>query len=89
MPALKIWRVPVSVSMTALVFNTTHDIISLLFYRAVKTLYHAGLVVEPSGAAAFAALQANKIPNLSPESNVVVLVTGGNVTPEELCDLIS
>lgn len=57
--------------------------------RAVKTLYHAGLVVEPSGAAAFAALQANKIPNLSPESNVVVLVTGGNVTPEELCDLIS
>lgn len=75
--------------MTALMFNTTHDNISLLFYRAVKTLYHAGLVVEPSGAAAFAALQANKIPNLSPESNVVVLVTGGNVTPEELCDLIS
>lgn len=87
MPALKIWQE--LVSMTALVFNTTNDNISLLFYRAVKTLYHAGLVVEPSGAAAFAALQANKIPNLSPESNVVVLVTGGNVTPEELCDLIS
>lgn len=87
MPALKIWQE--LVSMTALVFNTTNDNISLPFYRAVKTLYHAGLVVEPSGAAAFAALQANKIPNLSPESNVVVLVTGGNVTPEELCDLIS
>lgn len=58
-------------------------------FRAVKTLFHAGLVVEPSGAAAFAALQANKIPDLSPGSNVVVMVTGGNVTPEELCDLLS
>ena len=55
----------------------------------MKTLFHAGLVVEPSGAAAFAALQTNKIPDLSPGSNVVVMVTGGNVTPEELCDLIS
>jgi len=56
---------------------------------AVKTFFQAGLVVEPSGAAAFAALQANKIPDLLPGSNVVVMVTGGNVTPEELCDLIS
>ena len=55
----------------------------------MKTFFHAGLVVEPSGAAAFAALQANKIPNVMPESNVVVMVTGGNITPEELCDLIS
>jgi len=56
---------------------------------AVKTFFHAGLVVEPSGAAAFAALQANKIPDVMPGSNVVVMVTGGNITPEELCDLIS
>ena len=55
----------------------------------MKTFFQAGLVVEPSGAAAFAALQANKIPDLLPGSNVVVMVTGGNVTPEELCDLIS
>ncbi|XP_058949463.2 L-threonine ammonia-lyase isoform X1 [Pocillopora verrucosa] len=57
--------------------------------RAVKTFYQAGLVVEPSGAAAFAALQANKIPDLSEGSNVVAIVTGGNVTPEELCDLMN
>ena len=61
----------------------------VFYYRAVKTFFQAGLVVEPSGAAAFAALQANKIPDLLPGSNVVVMVTGGNVTPEELCDLIS
>lgn len=56
--------------------------------RAVKTFYKAGLVVEPSGAAAFAALQSDKIPDLLPGSNVVVMVTGGNVTTEELCDLV-
>jgi len=55
----------------------------------VKTFFYAGLVVEPSGAAAFAALQANKIPDVMPGSNVVVMVTGGNITPEELCHLIS
>lgn len=56
---------------------------------AVKTFFYAGLVVEPSGAAAFAALQANKVPAVMPGSNVVVMVTGGNITPEELCHLIS
>ncbi|XP_068714686.1 L-threonine ammonia-lyase-like isoform X2 [Montipora foliosa] len=57
--------------------------------RAVETFFHTGLVVEASGAAAFAALQSNKIPDLSPESKVVVIVTGGNITPKELCDIIS
>ena len=57
-------------------------------HRAVKTFYQAGLVVEPSGAAAFATLQSDKIPDLLPGSNVVVMVTGGNVTTEELCDLV-
>ncbi|PFX13203.1 uncharacterized protein LOC111346337 [Stylophora pistillata] len=56
---------------------------------AVKTFYQAGLVVEPSGAAAFAALQANKIPDASEGSNIVAIVTGGNITPEELCDLMN
>ena len=59
------------------------------WHSAVKTFFYAGLVVEPSGAAAFAALQANKIPDVMPGSNVVVLVTGGNITPEELYNLIS
>lgn len=55
----------------------------------MKTFFYAGLVVEPSGAAAFAALQANKIPAVMADSNVVVMVTGGNIIPEELCNLIS
>lgn len=57
--------------------------------RAVKTFFNTGLVVEPSGAAAFAALQSNKIPDLSLESCVVAIVTGGNITPEELMDIYS
>ncbi|KAK2571529.1 Serine racemase [Acropora cervicornis] len=57
--------------------------------RAVKTFFNTGLVVEPAGAAAFAALQSNKIPDLSPESCVVAIVTGGNITPEELMDIYS
>ncbi|XP_015753704.1 PREDICTED: L-threonine ammonia-lyase-like [Acropora digitifera] len=57
--------------------------------RAVKTFFNTGLVVEPAGAAAFAALQSRKIPDLSPESCVVAIVTGGNVTPEELMDIYS
>ncbi|XP_029201624.2 L-threonine dehydratase catabolic TdcB-like isoform X1 [Acropora millepora] len=56
---------------------------------AVKTFFNTGLVVEPAGAAAFAALQSSKIPDLSPESCVVAIVTGGNITPEELMDIYS
>ncbi|XP_077987244.1 serine racemase-like isoform X4 [Glandiceps talaboti] len=56
--------------------------------KAVKTLYGAGLVVEPSGAAAFAALQNNKIPDVEGKK-VVVVLTGGNVTPQELCKYVT
>ena len=49
---------------------------------ASRTLYRKGLVVEPAGAASFAALIFNKIPNLY--GNVVAVVTGGNATPLEL-----
>ena len=59
----------------------------LIFSRAVKMLYHAGLVVEPSGAAAFAALLSKKVPN-SAGRNIVVFITGGNITPEELFHLM-
>ena len=55
--------------------------------RAVKTLYHAGLVVEPSGAAAFAALLAEKVPN-TVGCKIVVFITGGNVTPDELSAIV-
>ncbi|XP_013414790.1 uncharacterized protein LOC106176801 [Lingula anatina] len=54
---------------------------------AVAALYNAGLKVEPSGAAAFAALMAGKVPDFEGK-NVVVVLTGGNVTPEELCQLL-
>ena len=53
----------------------------------MKTLYHAGLVVEPSGAAAFAALLAKKVPN-TVGCKIVVFITGGNVTPDELSGIV-
>ena len=42
-----------------------------------------GLVVEPSGAAAVAAVLSNKVPDIEGKK-VVAFITGGNVTPEEL-----
>ncbi|XP_070557862.1 phenylserine dehydratase-like [Ptychodera flava] len=52
--------------------------------QAVRTLYHGGLVVEPSGAAAFAALQNHKIPDTRGKK-VVIVLTGSNMSPQELC----
>uniref|UniRef100_A0A8C6KBL8 L-serine deaminase n=1 Tax=Nothobranchius furzeri TaxID=105023 RepID=A0A8C6KBL8_NOTFU len=52
---------------------------------AVSTLYRAGLVVEPSGSAAFAALVTNKIPNLEGK-NVVCILSGGNIGKDELAN---
>ncbi|GCC24509.1 serine racemase isoform X1 [Chiloscyllium punctatum] len=49
---------------------------------AVSMLYKIGLVVEPSGAAAFAAIVGEKI-NLKGKT-AVVIISGGNVSPEEL-----
>ncbi|XP_014674577.1 PREDICTED: serine racemase-like [Priapulus caudatus] len=53
---------------------------------AMWKLYDGGLKVEPSGAAALAAVLTGKIPDVSGK-NVVVVVSGGNVTPEELCGM--
>lgn len=50
---------------------------------AVSTLYRSGLVVEPSGSAAFAAVVNNKIPNLEGK-NVVCVLSGGNIGKDEL-----
>ena len=52
---------------------------------AAKTMYEKGLLVEPAGAASFAAILFNKIPDLG--GNVVAVVTGGNATPEEMTNL--
>lgn len=50
---------------------------------AVSTLYRSGLVVEPSGSAAFAAIVNNKIPELEGK-NVVCVLSGGNIGKDEL-----
>ncbi|XP_065838613.1 L-threonine ammonia-lyase-like [Oscarella lobularis] len=55
--------------------------------HAVQVLFGAGLVAEPSGAAAVAAILSGKIPNID-NCKVVAVVTGGNVTPKELADLV-
>lgn len=52
---------------------------------AVSTLYSAGLVVEPSGSAAFAALFNNKIPDLEGKK-VVCILSGGNIGKDELAN---
>lgn len=51
--------------------------------KAMRALYSIGLVVEPSGAAAFAALLSNKVPDVEGK-DVVVMITGGNVTTKDL-----
>lgn len=50
---------------------------------AVSTLYRSGLVVEPSGSAAFAAVVNGKIPELEGKT-VVCILSGGNVGKDEL-----
>eukprot|EP00794_Sanderia_malayensis_P006278 gene6278-6999_t len=53
---------------------------------AVKLLYEIGLVVEPSGAAAVAAVLSGKSPYIAGKK-VVAFVTGGNEIPEKPPDL--
>ncbi|KAM8908010.1 phenylserine dehydratase-like [Spinachia spinachia] len=50
---------------------------------AVSTLYSSGLVVEPSGCAAFAAIVNDKIPELEGKT-VVCILSGGNIGKDEL-----
>ena len=51
---------------------------------ATSLAYNNGLVVEPSGAAALAAFVNKKVARLEREKTVVIILTGGNVSPEEL-----
>ena len=50
--------------------------------RAAKVAFNNGLVVEPSGAAALAAFLSNKVVR-GDRRRLVLVLTGGNVTPEE------
>ncbi|TWW64536.1 putative serine racemase [Takifugu flavidus] len=52
---------------------------------AVPILYKAGLVVEPSGCAAFAAIVGKKIPDLEGKK-VVCILSGGNIGKDELAN---
>ena len=55
--------------------------------ESVSILYHSGLVVEPSGTAAFTAVRCGKITGIEGKK-VVVVLTGSNVSPEELTKLV-
>jgi threonine dehydratase len=54
----------------------------------MTVLYNGGLVVEPSGAASFAAFLSKKIPDIKADAQVVVFLTGSNVTIDELHEFI-
>ena len=51
--------------------------------ESTRLLYENGLVVEPSGAAAFTALRCGKICNIE-NKRVVVILSGSNVSSSEL-----
>ncbi|XP_033745239.1 serine racemase-like isoform X1 [Pecten maximus] len=62
------------------------DVVLVTDKELIETMamfYKRGLVVEPSGCAAMAALINGHIPDVAGKK-VVVFVTGGNVTPEEM-----
>ncbi|XP_064175618.1 L-threonine ammonia-lyase [Anguilla rostrata] len=50
---------------------------------AVSTLYRSGFLVEPSGAAAFAAVANDRIPDIAGKT-VVLILSGGNIGKDEL-----
>ena len=54
------------------------------FCRAMRVLFSNGLVVEPSGAAAFAAFLSKKVPGIEAGANVVIFLTGANASLEEM-----
>ena len=58
----------------------------------VTSVFERGLVVEPSGVAALAAVLTGKLAEKEPDlenKTVVAVVTGGNITPEELQSIVS
>ena len=55
--------------------------------ECMKQLYNHGLKVEPAGSAAMTAVLTGKIKDIEGKK-VVVVLTGGNITPNELAKLI-
>lgn len=55
--------------------------------QSMKLLYDRGLKVEPAGSAAFTALVQGRIKDIKGKK-VVIVLTGGNITPAELAKLI-
>ena len=55
---------------------------------AVRHLYARRVLAEPSGAAGLAALLHGRVPDVR-RKRVVVLVTGGNVDPEQLAQMVA
>lgn len=56
--------------------------------EATRALYDVGVLVEPSGAAALAAVRAGKIADLGGKK-VVVTLSGSNITPSEISNLLT
>ena len=56
--------------------------------EATRALYSVGLLVEPSGAAALAAVRAGKIGDLAGKK-VVLTLSGSNITPSEIHNLLT
>ena len=52
--------------------------------ETTRLAYNNGLVLEPSGAAGLAAFLNQKVERKEKEKTVVIVLTGGNVSPEEL-----
>jgi len=66
--------------------NFVEDVLTVTdeqLVRATQLLCHRGFYVEVSGAAAFAALMFNKVPDVSGKV-VVAVLTGSNASPSEL-----
>ena len=57
--------------------------------NCMHQFYQRGLVVEPSGCAAMAALIGGHVPEDITGKKVVVFVTGGNITPSEIIGLLN
>lgn len=53
----------------------------------MEILFERGIKVEPSGCAAMAAILNNHVPDVEGK-DVLVLVTGGNVSVEDLYQLL-
>ena len=53
--------------------------------EATRALHSVGILVEPSGAAALAAVKAGKIGSIAGKK-VAIILTGSNISPKEICD---